>query len=321
MPEIIIFIISIAAVIKGADWLGEASVNVAKRLGLPQLVIGATLVSIATTLPETLISFFAGVASEPGISLGTVIGSPVVNLGLIMGLLFVFGHTRPQRGYFTRTLNIFIFLLALVLVLGFGGVVTPFGGWVLIVLAVVYLVLEFFISKSEESFADQVQTRFEKIRGFLNNSEGPKDIIYFILGAIILGVGAKFSVDSVAILATNLNVPTIIVAATAIAFGTSLPEMATAIHSIVKGRVMLSIGNLAGASVLDLTMALGAGAVVNPMIIPREALLISISTLFIISLLGLATVLTKFSTEKIGLALIFIFIVFVLVFVSVEMTV
>lgn len=321
MPEFIIFIISTAAVIKGADWLGEASVDVAKRLGIPQLLIGATLVSVATTLPETLIAFFAGVASESGISLGTVIGSPVANLGLILGLLFVFGHAKPERGYFIRTLNIFIFLLALVFVLGFGGVITPFGGWVLLALALVYLTLEFFISKSEESFVDQVETRFVKIGEFLNHSSGPKDIIYFILGAIILGVGAKFLVDSATVLATNLNIPTIIIAATVIAFGTSLPELATATHSIIKGRLTLSIGNLVGASVLDFTMALGAGAVINPIIVPREALILSISTLFIISLLSLAAVLTKISVEKVGLALIFIFIVFVLIFVSIEMTV
>lgn len=321
MPEIVIFIISIAAVIKGADWLGEASVDVAKRLGIPQLLIGATLVSVATTLPETLIAFYAGMASESGISLGTVIGSPVANLGLIMGLLFLFGHARPQKGYFTRTLNIFIFLLALVLALGIGGQITPFGGWVLLALAVIYLALEFFISRSEESLLDQIESRFEKITDFLNHSAGYKDIIFFILGAVVLGVGAKFLVGSAVVIATSINIPTIIIAATAIAFGTSLPELATAIHSIIKRRLGLSIGNLAGASVLDFTMALGAGAIINPIVIPKEALILSVAILFIISLLSLAAVLTKISVEKIGIALIFVFIVFVLVFVSVEMTV
>jgi cation:H+ antiporter len=321
MPEIVIFAISIAAVIKGADWLGEASVDVAKRLGIPQLLIGATLVAVATTLPETLISFYGGVAEESGISLGTVIGSPVANLGLILGILFLFGHAKPERGYFTRTINIFIFLLALVLALGINGSITPFGGWMLLALSVIYLTLEFLVSKSEESFVDRIESRFEKATSFLFHSDGYKDILFFVLGAVVLGVGAKFLVDSTVVIAHSLNIPTIIVAATAIAFGTSLPELATAIHSIIKGRLGLSIGNLAGASVLDFTMALGAGAIINTLIIPKEALFLSIGTLFILSLLSLAAVLTKISTEKIGIALIVVFVVFVTLFVSVEMTI
>lgn len=321
MPEIIIFLISIAAVIKGADWLGEASVDVAKRLGIPQLLIGATLVSVATTLPETLIAFFAGASLDSGIVLGTVLGSPVANLGLILGIVFFFGHIRPEKGYFTRTMNIFIFLLALVLVMGVGGAINPFGGLVLLSLAVIYLTLEFFISKSEQSIVSQIESRFERFSSFFNHSDGHKDILLFLLGAIVLGFGARFLVDSATVIAQTINIPTIIIAVTAIAFGTSLPELATAIHSIIKGRLSLSLGNLAGASVLDFTMALGAGALVNPLIIPKEVLILSVGVLFIISILSLASVLTKIPIERIGIALMFLFFVFVLTFVSIELSV
>ena len=317
MLEIFIFALSIIAVIKGADWLGEASVNVAKRLGIPQLLIGATLVAVATTLPETVVSYFAGIANEPGITIGLVVGSPAANLGLIMGILFLFGHAKPLRGYFTRTLNIFIFLLALVLVMGFTGTITQFSGLVLLALALIYLVLEFLIIKSEERFTDQLVTRFEKLKGLFDHSDGYKDIFYFVLGAIVLGVGAKFLVDSAIVIATNLNIPTIIVAATVIALGTSIPELATAIHAILKGRLKLSIGNLVGASVLDLTMALGAGSIINAINVQRELLVLSIAALFILSILNLSTVLTKIDTNKIGILLIVIFIVFLVSFVSI----
>lgn len=319
MPEIVIFLISIAAVIKGAEWLGEGSVHIAKKLGISQLLIGATLVSVATTLPETLIAFFAGVSAESGISFGTVIGSSTANLGLILGILFLFGHAHPKRGYFTRTINIFIFLLALVLVIGIGGTITILGGWILLGLAIVYLTLEFFISRSEESFIDRVEDRFERIKSFVGHRDGHKDILYFIVGAIVLGVGARFLVDSVVVIATSMNIPTIIIAATAIAFGTSLPELATAVHSIIKGRLALSIGNLAGASVLTFTMALGAGAIINPIKVPQEALILAIAALFVISLLSLLPVLTKIAVEKVGVALIFTFTIFILLLVSTEL--
>lgn len=317
MLEFFIFTLSIIAIVKGADWLGEASVDIAKRLGMPQLLIGATLVAVATTLPETVVSFFAGVANEPGISLGLAIGSPAVNLGLVMGILFLFGHTSPQKGYFIRTLNIFIFLLALLLIIGFNGTITQLGGWVLLSLALIYLVLEFLISKSEENILDKIENRFEKIQGFFNHPNGYRNLYYFTLGAVVLGIGAKFLVGSSIVIATNLNIPVIVIAVTTIALGTSIPELATAINSIMKGRINLSIGNLVGASILDLTMALGAGAIINAIVIQREILIVSIGALFLFSVLNLSTVLAKTQVEKIGVTLIVTFIIFVVLIISV----
>ena len=317
MVEFFIFVLSIFAIIKGSNWLGEASVDVAKRLGIPQLLIGATLVAVATTLPETVVSFFAGVANEPGISVGLVIGSSAANLGLVMGILFLFGHVRPEKGYFIRTLNIFIFLLALLLVLGFTGEITPFDGWVLLSLALIYLILEFIISRSEENILDKIEGRFEKIQGFFNHPKGYHDMYYFILGAIVLGIGAKFLVDSSIVIATNLNIPTIVIAVTTISLGTSIPELATAINSIIKKRIKLSIGNLVGASILDLTMALRAGAIINSIIIQKEILIISIGTLFLFSILNLSTVFTKIHVEKIGIILIVTFIIFMVSILSI----
>ena len=318
MPELIIFVISLAAIIKGADWLGEASVNVAKKLGMSQLLVGATLVSIATTLPETAISFFAGLEGESGISLGTILGSPAANLGLIMGIILLFGKTYPSKGYFTRTLNIFIILLTLVFIIGLGGSITPIAGWVLLFIAIVYLLLEFFVSKSEEGIVDQIETRFSDIKGFFNQSDGLKNVIYIFIGATLLAVSAKFLVDSATVIAFNLSIPTIVIAATVVALGTSIPELATAIHSSFKGRLALSVGNLAGASVLNLTMALGAGSIIHPIMAPKEALIISVLALAVISILNLASVLSKIAKEKIGAALIVTSIIFALVFISVE---
>ncbi|MEX0616310.1 MAG: hypothetical protein WD231_00690 [Candidatus Woykebacteria bacterium] len=318
MPELIIFIISIAGVIKGADWLGEASINTAKKLGMPEVLIGATLVSVATTLPEILVSFFAGLSSESGIALGTVFGSPAANIGLIMGVLFFFGHAKPEKGYFSRTLNIFIFLLALILIIGIGGVITTFVGKVLMGLGIIYLIIEFFVSKTEESFADQVESRFNKIKGLLNHEDSLKNLVYFLLGALMMGVAARFLVDSASVLASDLKVPTIVLGATAVAFGTSIPEFATAITSIARGRLMLSVGNLVGASVIDLTIALGAGALVNPISVDQKALGIAIAALFVISTLNLSSILTRISAERIGFGLILVSIFFLLVFVSIE---
>src|SRR3989344_2108280 len=135
MPEIIVFIISLAALFKGADLLGSSAVKIASRLGIPKILIGATLVSVATTLPEIFVSFFSGLDKEPDIAIGTILGSPITNLGLIMGLLFIFGRSEPSKGQFTRTINILIFTSLIVLALLFKGQVGQLDSILLTVVA------------------------------------------------------------------------------------------------------------------------------------------------------------------------------------------
>ncbi len=320
LPEILIFVISLAAIIKGADWIGEIAIEMARRLGVSELVVGATIVSLATTLPEASVSFFGGTSREPGISFGTVLASPIANLGLALGIIFLFSQGRPQKGYFSRTFNILIFLTLLILILGFGGEITRVQSFLLLTIGIVYLFLEFSVTKSELSILNQIETRFNKIRSFIDHEDGVEDLIFFVVAAIILGVGAKYLVDSAVVLASDFGISPILIAALPIAVGTSIPEIATTIRSIIKGHMMLSVGNLTGASILDLTIALGVGGIFHPIAVGRGFLIISTLTLFAISGLGLAAIFSKTSLSKIGVGLILCFIIFAVVLTTSQLT-
>ena len=147
MPEAVVFVISITAVIFGADWLGNSATYIARRLSLPKVLIGATIVSLATTLPEIVVAGVSGIENSPEIGLGTVFGSPLVNIGLIFGILLLLSHPPINKTYYSRTIKLFIATLILVTLLSVGGSISPIFGFLLIVFGFIYLILTLSLSK------------------------------------------------------------------------------------------------------------------------------------------------------------------------------
>src|SRR3989344_3495240 len=275
MPEIIIFVVSLIAAIRGADWVGKASITFAKRLGVSNFVIGATLVAAATTLPELTVALISGtVNKDPLFGLGNVLGSPIINLGLILGLFFIVSRHRPSLGYYSRSVNIFIAVSAILFVV---SLARPIGGLLslsLILFGSIFLFLEFLLSERSQTFLDQVENRFEKFVSFFHLA-GSKDVIF----------GCKFLVDSGIAIANGLGVDDFFISATLLAIGTSLPELITMITSVVKKRDGISIGNLVGASVLDLTVGVGLATLTASAAVPAP-----FNYLFFVSMIALGVV-------------------------------
>ncbi|OGY23737.1 MAG: hypothetical protein A2Y57_04375 [Candidatus Woykebacteria bacterium RBG_13_40_7b] len=313
MSDLIVFLLSLIAIILGAEWLGASAVEVAKKLNIPKVVIGATLVSVATTLPEISVSFFSGIRNEGVIGLGTVLGSPAANLGLILGLVLLFSAARVNKFYFTRTIYIFIFLTAVVVALGLKGNIDKNGGILLITLGLIYLIFEFIISQKEAGLIESLESRFDKIRSFFSRIDTYKILLYFVLGALLLALGGDYLVKSTISLANFFKIPEIVVSLTVIALGTSLPELATAINSVVKKRISLSIGNLAGASIMDFTVALGAGVIFYNAPVSKTLLVIASVALFSIAFIALLGILNKIPSKLAGSGLIFIYLLFILI--------
>lgn len=304
MPEIIVFIVSLAAAIRGADWLGKASIGLAKKFGLSHIVIGATVVSVATTLPELTVATVAGaVNKEPQLALGTVLGSPIANLGLILGALFLFTRARPSFGYYSRSIVIFTILTLLLLIIslntGFGGVLS----FLLISLGLLYLFLEFIIGERER-LIDRIETRFETMKSLFDFSENKKEAFELAFGAILLGFGSKFLVDSSFSIASNFNLNELFLALTFLALGTSLPELITAINSIIYKRAGISIGNLVGASVIDVTLGVGLATAFSPVTIATPLNYIVLAPLVLIGALAVFVLWKKAPVGLVGTILI-----------------
>lgn len=318
MPEFIVFIIAIAAVIIGADWLGNAATQIATRLALPRVIIGATIISLATTLPEIVIATVSGAEGSPEVGLGTVFGSPFANIGLIFGILLLFSKPQINKAYFSRTIQFFLITIALVFLATLGGTVSPAFSIILIIFGGLYLIIQSIVGKKEEDVFGRIEHRLERFTNFFSKDDSFQQIFYLVVGSVLLVLGAHFLIGSAVTLAGILNVPQILIGVVIIALGTSLPEAFTAINSIIKNRASLSAGNLFGASTLDLTFALGLGSIFNGASIEPAAIYLIVGGLVILAVISLVFVLEKISPKILGVLLIVSYLVFLLWFSNLE---
>ena len=318
MPELIIFAISIVAVIFGADWVGNSATHIAKRFSLPRVLIGATILSLATTLPEIVIATISGIEGSPEVGLGTVFGSPLVNVGLIFGILLLLSQPSIDKTYFSRTIKLFIATLVLVSILAFSGSILPISGVILILFGVIYLTIQFVVGKQEENLIEQIENRFENLKEFFTRRENYHQTFYLIIGSILLLGGAHFLVGSASSMAQILGVPSVVIGFIIIGFGTSIPEVFTTFNSIIKNRPGLGVGNLFGASVLDLTFALGLASVFNGAKLGPANLYLTITSLAAISLFSLLYVSGKVSPKILGILLITTYFAVLILFTNIE---
>lgn len=318
MPELIVFIIAIGAVIVGADWLGNAAIHIATRLSIPRVIIGATIISLATTMPEIVIATVSGIEGSPEVGLGTVFGSPFANIGLIFGIMLLFSKPEVNKAYFSRTIKFFLITIAVVFLVAVGGKISFLFSIVLIILGVLYLITQSIIGKQEESIFEKMQHRFERFANFFSRDDSFQQIFYLMIGTILLVLGAHFLIGSAIALASLLNISHIIIGVVIIALGTSLPEAFTTINSIIRNRTSLSTGNLFGASVLDLTFALGMGSIFNGVSIEPNTLYLTIGGLVVLALVSLTYVSERVNPKILGVLLITIYLVFVVWFSNLE---
>lgn len=251
----LIFTVSLLMIIKGGDWFVDSSTAVAQITGIPNILIGATIVSIATTLPELLVSSIATYNQYYDIAVGNVIGSVICNIGLVLGLVAILSPVKVERKNFFIKSGFMLLSCIVLFVLLRDTIITGREGNLLLLLFIIYIFLNITELKLRPRIGF-VDYKSEKC------SEGGifKIAVKFIVGAILIVVGAKLMVESGVKIAKFLKVPDQFVSLTLIALGTSLPELITAISSILKGQQELSVGNILGANILDILMVLGVSS-------------------------------------------------------------
>lgn len=282
MFTLLSFIFSLGAVILGAKLFLSSSVLLSRLLRLPEMVIGATLVSLVTTMPESLVSLFASLNNHPFLALGNVIGSGLVNLGLLLGIILLTGQGSEVHGGRGRRRSLALFFLVFFLWFWFliFGQIGFWGGVVLISLAFAFLSYTFWYASKEAGESLLVmETKLET---------HPKVVFKLLLGALFLILGARFLVLAGVNLARILGLPEIIIGLTLIAVGTSIPELLTALTALASGHPKISLGNLTGATVLTFTLALGLAAVITEVKITPEILKFDFPFLLFFSGLTLA---------------------------------
>lgn len=253
---IILFIIGIIVIIKGGDLFVDAAVWVAKVTGIPNIIIGATIVSLATTLPELFVSSIATIGGAPDIAIGNAIGSIICNTGLILALSMIFMPGKVEKESFMPKVLIMVGSTILLLLFSTNGTINILEGLVLLCVLLYYIKQNLVDAKKSMVSSAEVSVSIteEAKKGKLDKKAITKNIAAFIIGSILIVIGANLLVDNAQVIAKYFKVPEAIISLTIIALGTSLPELVTALTSIAKKEGGVAVGNIIGANILNINM-------------------------------------------------------------------
>jgi len=272
---LIIIAVCIALLSKGADWMIDGVVDLAERTGLPKIVIGATVVSLGTTLPEAFVSVMAAYMGNPGLALGNGVGSIIADTGLIFGLTCVLVAVPVNRFILNRTGWVQVGSATLLVVIAVVVLLTTpaesepmLERWVgifFLVLLAVYLYATYVWAKQSDGMTQEEEEQApETLMGL--------GLCWLLVigGLLLVVIGARVLVPSASEIAFRFGVPEDVIAATMVAFGTSLPELMTAIAAVRKGHPEITVGNIVGADVLNVLFVIGAASVAAPLAIPEN---------------------------------------------------
>ena len=256
-----IFIVGLILTIKGGDWFVDSASWFAEATGIPKFVVGATVVSFATTLPELLVSVRAAMNGSAQLAIGNAVGSVTANTTLIMGVSLVAMAGLVNRKEFAFKGGLFLASTVGLTVLSLSGVLPVWSAFILWA-----IFLTFMISNVMEG---KKNATIEKSESF-DKKEVPSKILWFVIGTASIVFGAEFLVSSGKTLASGIGISETIIGFTVIALGTSLPELVTTLTAIRKKESSLSVGNVIGANIIDTTLILPLCAVINGKALPVE---------------------------------------------------
>ena len=272
LVPVLLFVLGLALLIKGGDWFVDGAVGLAHRFHLPELLIGATVVSIGTTLPEVMVSAQAALEANSGISYGNAIGSVICNTSLIAALTVAIRPSKVEKSMLR--LPVAAFFIAALYYAGVAYTVGRFERWnglLLLAMFLVYMVVTVLQMKRQPAAGGEAP----EAAGEEPQKERPLwlELVMLVVGAAAIALGANLLVDNGTKIAAALGVPDSVIGLTMVALGTSLPELVTAITSLAKGHGALSLGNIVGANLFNLVLVSGTAITIHPFEIPTEKLL------------------------------------------------
>ena len=272
--NIAVFAIGLALLIKGADFFTESSANIARRLGVSDIVIGMTLVAFSTSLPELMVSTTASFEKVQGIALGNVLGSNIANIGLILAVLILMRKVTIGKES-RKSGAIMLLTLGLASTLILSGI-TRLDGALLLSMIVFYTLHTVIFSKPKA----------ETVVEFHGNTI--KSILLLGTGLAGVLIGSRFVVDSAVFIAKQIGISEIVIGVTIIAIGTSLPELTTSLLAAKKGYSELAIGTLIGSNLFNITAILGLAAIINPINITKRVAYIDIPFMLLFAVMLVA---------------------------------
>lgn len=277
LVPVILFIAGLLCLIKGGDWFVDGASALARRFHLPELLIGATVVSIGTTLPEVMVSTMSALSGHGEIAYGNAIGSVICNAALIAAITIAVkpGPVDPKT---LKTPIAFFFVAAgiyCVAAYAMGKFTRPLG-FIMLAVFIIYMYVN--VKQMTGGSAPQAEEDEEEEMGM------GKILLLLVIGAALIAVGANLLVDNGTLIAQALGVPESVIALTFVALGTSLPELVTAITALAKGHSDLSLGNVIGANVFNLVLVSGVSVTLAPFVVPQSSTIMGMNSSLVLEI-------------------------------------
>ena len=286
--NIILLVLGFILLLKGADWFVDGASSIASRFGIPQLIIGLTIVAMGTSLPEAFVSITAALKSNAAITIGNVVGSNILNVGIILGITALIRPLHIQNSTIKYEMP-FMMLVTLVLILqGINHTISRFDGIVMWLFFLGYLYYIFKMSKNQME-----ETEIKKTNP-----------LFIPLGLICLMVGSNFAVDAATNIAVSLGVSQRFIGLTIVALGTSLPELVTSVTAARKGNADIAIGNIIGSNIFNILFVVGSSALITPVPFESHFIIDSFVAILIGLVLCLCTKKTRVLDKKTGILLL-----------------
>lgn len=289
MPSAIVFLVAgFVVLVLGADWLVRGASRLATAVGISPLVVGLTVVAFGTSAPELAVSVMSAFNGQADIALGNVVGSNICNVLLILGISAIIIPLTVHRQLVRLDIPVMVGASLLMWAMALDGSIGRLDGMVLALLVVGYTIYLIRRSRREET---AVREEYEKEYGAPTDEKPSAAMIFKMLGLIVAGIvglvlGSKWLVDSATFIALEFGISELVIGLTIIAFGTSLPEVATSIMAALKGERDIAVGNIVGSNTFNILTVLGIASVVSPagISVPAEALRFDIPFMVMIAL-------------------------------------
>lgn len=288
--QMILLVIGFVLLVKGADWFVEGASRVAERFGIPQLVIGLTIVAMGTSLPEAAVSVSAALKGSAEITIGNILGSNILNVLLILGLTAVITPVAVQKSTIKYEIPYVVVVSAVLMGIGYAdGVVGRLDGVILWILFIMYLL---YLLKMAKSGADVI----EEIPGDGKPMPVWKMLVMIVAGAAMIVLGSNLAVDAASGLARIFGMSERLIGLTIVAFGTSLPELVTSVTAAIKGKADIAVGNIVGSNIFNILFVVGTSALITPVVYASSFLVDSIAAIAV----GIILWLLVFRKQKLN---------------------
>ena len=300
--QIVFLALGFFLLVKGADWFVDGASGLARKLGIPQLVIGLTIVAMGTSLPEAAVSISAALRGNAEITIGNIVGSNILNILIILGVTALIATLKVADSTVRYEIPFMIVATFVLLWLGYtGGQVTWLEGvilWVLFLLYLRYLYMMAKKGKEEEREAEQLSTA--KLIGLI------------LAGVVMIAAGSNFAVEGASNLAKALGISQRFIGLTIVAFGTSLPELVTSVSAARKHNADIAIGNIVGSNIFNILFIVGTTALITPVTFASGFVVDTLIAAAVGILLFVCVARTKELRKKAGIVMLLAYILYFL---------